>query len=94
MPPLVARIREEVAAWRSKDYQGASATSRALLKWWFETDHLLEQADGAQTEFRYYFAQREAVESVIWLYDVRGARDKYDLMRCDASGAVSASMFD
>ena len=94
LPPLVARIREEVADWRSKDYQGASATSRALLDWWFKTDHLLQQADGTQSEFRYYFAQREAVESVIWLYDVRRARDKYDLLRFDASGAVSANMFD
>jgi hypothetical protein len=30
---------------------------------------------------------------VIWLHDVRGARDKHDLMRFDASGAVSANMF-
>lgn len=94
LPPLVARIREEVARWRESGYQGASATSCALLEWWFKTDHLLEQADGTQGEFRYYFAQREAVESVIWLYDVRGARDKYDLIRFDASGAVSAGMFD
>ncbi len=94
LPPLVARIREEVAAWRDRDYPGASATSRALLAWWFKTEHLSEQADGTQNEFRYYFAQREAVESVIWLYDVRGARDKFDLMRFDASGAVSASLFD
>ena len=94
VPPLVARIREEVAVWRESGYQGASSTSRALLEWWFKTEHLLEQADGTQSEFRYYFAQREAVESVIWLYDVRGARDKFDLMRFDASGAVSASMFD
>ncbi len=94
LPPLVARIREEVAAWRESGYQGASNTSRALLEWWFKTEHLLEQADGTQREFRYYFAQREAVESVIWLYDVRGVRDKFDLMRFDASGAVSASMFD
>jgi type III restriction enzyme len=33
------------------------------------------------------------VESVIWLYEVRGARDKYDLLRFDASGAVSSGMF-
>lgn len=33
--------------------------------------------DGTQMQFRYYFAQREAVETVIWLYDVRGARDKF-----------------
>ena len=94
LPPLVAKVREEVKAWRDAGYAGASATSRALLAWWFETDHLIEQADGTQSEFRYYFAQREAVETVIWLYDVRGARDKFDLLRFDASGAVSANMFD
>ena len=94
LPPLVAKIREEVKAWRDAAYAGASATSRALLTWWFETDHLIEQADGAQTQFRYYFAQREAVETVVWLYDVRRARDKFDLLRFDASGAVSSNMFD
>jgi type III restriction enzyme len=81
LPPLVAKVREEVKAWRDDDYAGASATSRALLAWWFATDHLIEQADGTQSQFRYYFAQREAVETVIWLYDVRGARDKFDLLR-------------
>ena len=65
-----------------------------MLTWWFDTEHLVEQADGTLTPFRYYFAQREAVETVIWLYDVRGARDKFDLLRFDASGAVSANMFD
>lgn len=94
LPPLVARVREEVKAWREAGYTGASATTRALLTWWFEIDQLVDQADGTQAQFRYYFAQREAVESVIWLYEVRGARDKYDLLRFDASGAVSANMFD
>jgi type III restriction enzyme len=94
LPPLVAKVREEVADWRAAGYEGASATSRALLAWWFETDHLVEQADGTERQFRYYFAQREAVESIIWLYDVRGARDKFDLLRFDASGAISANMFD
>ena len=94
LPPLVANIREGVTAWRATDYVTASATSRALLNWWFKTDHLSEQADGTLSQFRYYFAQREAVETVIWLHDVRGARDKHDLMRFDASGAVSANMFD
>ena len=94
LPPLVAKIREAVFEWRASGYSGASETSKALLAWWFETDHLMEQADGSQSQFRYYFAQREAVESVIWLYDVRGARDKFDLLRFDASGAVSTNMFD
>ncbi len=94
LPPLVANIRREVFAWRGKGYPGASATSIALLTWWFETTHLLENADGSCSEFSYYFAQREAVETVIWLYDVKKARDKFDLLRYDASGAVSAGMFD
>ncbi len=94
LPPLVAHVREGVKAWRDNGYAKASDTSRALLTWWFETEHLVEQADRTQTLFRYYFAQREAVETVIWLHDVCGARDKHDLMRFDASGAVSANMFD
>ena len=94
LPPLVAKIRSEVSTWRAADYAGASDTSRALLIWWFETEHLVEQADGALSPFHYYFAQREAVETVIWLHDVRKVRDKFDLLRFDASGAVSTNMFD
>lgn len=96
LPPLVAKVREDVFRWRNTGagYEGASPTSRALLRHWFDTEHLIENADRSLSAFRYYFAQREAVESVIWLYEVKGARDKFDLMRFDASGAVSAGMFD
>ncbi|MBX3121057.1 MAG: DEAD/DEAH box helicase family protein [Nitrospira sp.] len=94
LPPLVAKVREEVHAWRTAHYPGASTTSAALLRHWFETKHLIENADGSLSPFRYYFAQREAVETVIWLFEVRRARDKYDLLRFDASGAVSSGMFD
>ena len=94
LPPLVARVREQVRDWRDAGYAGASGTSCTLLRWWFDTEHLIGQADGAQTPFRYYFAQREAVETVIWLHDVRQVQDRHDLMRFDASGAVSANMFD
>jgi hypothetical protein len=93
LPPLVAKIRTEVAAWRDRGYADASGTSRALLNWWFENEHLVEQADGTLSPFRYYFAQREAVETVIWLHDVRQVRDKFDLLRFDASGAVSTGIF-
>jgi hypothetical protein len=37
LPPLVANVREGVTAWRDAKYAGVSATSRALLTWWFET---------------------------------------------------------
>ena len=46
------------------------------------------------SEFQYYFAQREALETVIYLYDVIKVRDKYDMMRFDSSGAISTGMFD
>ena len=94
LAPLVAKVREEVKAWRDSGYAGASDTSKALLTWWFEIDHFADDANGMQTPFRYYFAQREAVETVIWLYDAKGARDKHDLMRFDASGEVKGKMFD
>ena len=80
----MAKVRQEVFVWRVKGYPGASATSVALLRQWFETEHLIENADGSLSPFRYYCAQREAVETVIWLFEVRRARDKYDLLRFDA----------
>jgi len=94
MPPLVAQIRKKVKAFRDSGYAGAAETSRSLLDWWFNTPHLLEKADGSMVEFQYYFAQREALETIVYLYDVVGVRDKYDLMRFDSSDAVSAGMFD
>lgn len=94
MPPLVAQLRKKVKEFRDGGYVGAADTSRSLLNWWFNTPHLLEQSDGEMTEFQYYFAQREALETIIYLSDVVGVKDKFDLMRFDSSGAVSAGMFD
>jgi len=90
VPPLVNNIRREVKKWRDSQYEGASNTSKALLNWWFNRQHINENL----VEFQYYFAQREAVETVIYLYEVAKVKDKYDLMRYDASGYVSASLFD
>ncbi len=93
LPPLVPGLRKEVEAWRAKGYPGASPTSATLLRWWFDTEHLVPAADGALSPFRYYFSQREAVETVIWLNDVLQAKDKFDLLRFDASGKLSHGMF-
>ena len=94
MPPLVAQLRKKVKEFRDSGYVGAADTSKSLLTWWFKTPYLLEQADGAMAEFQYYFAQREALETIIYLCDVVSVQDKFDLMRFDSSGAVSAGMFD
>jgi type III restriction enzyme len=94
MPPLVSALRRKVKEFRDGGYVGAAETSRSLLHWWFKTPHLLPKADGTMEEFQYYFAQREALETIVYLYDVVGVKDKHDLMRFDASGLVSGSMFD
>ena len=94
IPPLVHKIREKVKTWREAGYRDAAETSKSLLNWWFNTPHLMEGADGETGEFQYYFAQREALETVIYLYDVIRVQDKYDLMRFDSSGAISTGMFD
>jgi type III restriction enzyme len=94
MPPLVAELRRKVKEFRDGHYVGATDTSRSLLNWWFKTPHLLPKFDGTMVEFEYYFAQRETLETIIYLYDVVGVKDKHDLMRFDGSGLVSGSMFD
>lgn len=93
MPPLVYQLRRKVKEFRDSNYAGATDTSRSLLSWWFIEPHLLPQADGDMAAFQYFFAQREALETIVYLYDVVGAKDKFDLMRFDSSGAVSAQMF-
>ena len=93
MPPLVSKIRQGVHEWRAGGYQACSATTKALLLHWFDQSHEIEQADGTTREFRYYFAQREAIEAAIWLYEVEGAQDPYSLMKYDSTGRVARGMF-
>lgn len=84
LPPLVTELRKKVKEWRDSDYEGASNTSKALLKWWFKKQ---------RPDFQYYFSQREAIETIIYLYEVIKIKDKYDLIRFDATGRVSPAMF-
>ena len=89
LPPLVHKIRESVYKWRDNDYEGASSTTKALLNFWFNTEHKSQD-----NVFQFYFAQREAIESIIYLYEIVEAKDKYDLMRFDSSGRISTGMFE
>lgn len=89
LPPLVYKIRKAVAQWRDDDYAGASETTKSLLNFWFNQEHLV-----GQNKFSFFFSQREAVESIVYLYEVSKAKDKYELMRFDSSERVSSGMFD
>ncbi|MBI2907605.1 MAG: DEAD/DEAH box helicase family protein [Chloroflexi bacterium] len=71
---LVRAIRAEVDGWRRGLYAGVSDTSRDLLNFWFNTEHQVEDDDGNSVPFRYHWAQREAIETIIYLYEMRGIR--------------------
>ena len=93
LPPFVPELREKVAEWRKNKYEGASETSKALLNWWFKEPHTIFAKDGTSVAFQYYYAQREAVETIIWIYDVEKVANKYDLIKFDKLGRVSPNMF-
>jgi type III restriction enzyme len=69
-------VRARVDAWRAQDYPGASATSRRLLGFWFADEHRFD--DGRP--FRFYFCQREAVETLIYLTEIEPVRGLKDLL--------------
>ena len=89
LPPLVYKIRLAVAKWRDENYAGASDTTKSLLNFWFNQEHLI-----GQTKFNFFFSQREAIESIVYLYEIANAKDKYELMKFDSSGRISTGMFD
>jgi type III restriction enzyme len=67
---LVQNVRAAVKEWRDNYYFGASETSRHLLHHWFGRAHRMS-AGGTEIEFRYYFCQREAIETLVYLKEVR-----------------------
>jgi len=76
---LVNQIRSEVNKWRDSGYKtpaGISSTSLRLLEWWFDETHFFK--DGSILQ--YYFAQREAIETIIYLYEVQELTDVADLV--------------
>ncbi len=60
---LVNQIRERVKAWRTTGYPGVTRTTLELLQWWHR--------DGREERKRQYFAQLEAVETIIFLNEAR-----------------------
>ena len=86
LAPLVTKIRQEVFEWRKKNYSNISDTSKSLLEYWFKTPH--------DNDFNYYFAQRESVETIIYLYEVAKITNPTDLIKYDSSGVLLPSMFE
>jgi len=65
---FVNNLRDEVRAWRDGGYQseGLALVTRRLLEWWFERDE-----ERTTEHKRFFFCQREAIETAIYLYEVK-----------------------
>ena len=68
--PAVPAIREAVWQWTASGYKGATEISRRLLNYWFKTDHKLPNGQ----LFSYHIAQREAVETLIYVFEIAKTR--------------------
>ncbi len=71
------KIKSAVAAWREKGYERASPVTQRLLDFWFKEEHWLK--DGS--EFKFWRAQREAIEALIYVYEVCRYHNLYSLSR-------------
>lgn len=72
----VPAIRKAVAEWRDGRYKGATDTTKILLNHWFNTDHRTP----GRGSFAYYPAQRDAIETLVYIYEVAGIRRHRDLV--------------
>jgi type III restriction enzyme len=73
---IAQNLRAAVREWREGvagggQYAGASDTTLELLDHWFFRDHKINLPDGSSYPFRYHFCQREAIETLIYLIEVR-----------------------
>ncbi len=74
--PCVPAIRLAVNQWREGRYKGVTDTTRLLLNHWFYTDHRLPNG----RRFEYHTSQREAIETLIYLYEVVKVRRQKELL--------------
>jgi type III restriction enzyme len=66
---FVNQLRDEVRLWREKGYPGTALVTRRLLEWWFERDD-----ERKVMGKRFFYCQQEAIETVIYLYEVQNRR--------------------
>ena len=78
----VPAIRQEVRQWQADGNPGITPTTKKLLAWWFKTDHRTPQG----ATFRFYPAQRDAIETLIYLFEVKQIRRRADLLLTYAKG--------
>ena len=82
---LVDKLREAVFAWREQGCPGVSNTTKRLLNFWFKEDHIVDN-----DLFSFWFCQREAIETLIYVYEVMKLRKFIDLAREFGKGPIQA----
>ena len=80
--PCVAPIGREVEAWRDGGYKGITNTTRTLFDHWFRPGG--HRMGGGRT-FLFHYAQKEAIETLVYLFEVKGIRRFKDLVETYAS---------
>jgi type III restriction enzyme len=76
-PLAVAQnLRAAVREWRdgidgNGRYAGASDTTLELFEHWFLSERRARVRDGSTNPFRYHFCQREAIETLVFLLEIR-----------------------
>src|SRR3954447_13304231 len=75
--PCVPAISAAVQVWHDSNYRGATDTTKELLKHWFSPDgHLLSTG----RRFNYHPFQLEAIETLIYLWEVEKIRTRTELL--------------
>jgi type III restriction enzyme len=72
----VPALREAVKSWKAGGRKGITDTTQTLLNYWFEASH--KTRTGAL--FKYYDFQREAIETLIYVWEVEKVRTRKDLL--------------
>lgn len=72
----VPAIREAIKSWRAENYKGITDTTKELLNFWFHTDHVLPNGQN----FRFHTAQREAMETLIFIFEVAKIKNRKELL--------------
>ncbi|MBW2040163.1 MAG: DEAD/DEAH box helicase family protein [Deltaproteobacteria bacterium] len=80
---LVNELRKAVITWREDGYPNTTDTTRRLLQFWFNEDHIV---DGEPFDF--WFCQREAIETLIYVYEAMEKRNFIDMARDFGAGPI------
>ena len=91
----VPAIREALKTWRAADYPGITDTTRILFNHWFSTDHRLKNGRA----FAYHESQREALEALVFVWEIQKLRSRKELLEMFApksafAGGLALPRFD